>query len=80
MKSFSIQTLASKAAESEWAAPYPDAAHWVSTARVKGGKKATARSLASLQPAQSREGSKDSEYVFTSSNVSKAGIMTTIFI
>jgi len=30
--------LARKAAESEWAAPDPDAVHWVSTARVTGGE------------------------------------------
>jgi len=29
--------LASKAAKSKWAAPYPDAVQWVSTARVSGG-------------------------------------------
>jgi len=72
--------LATKAVEHEWAAPYPDAAHWVSTARVTGGKKVTARSLASLQPTPSREGLKDLEYLFASSNVSKAGILITIFI
>jgi len=72
--------IASKAVESEWAAPYPDAAHWVGTARVTGGKTVTARSWASLQPTPSRDGLKDLEYLFTSSNVSKAGIFITIFI
>jgi hypothetical protein len=72
--------LASKAVESEWAVPYPDAAHWVSTSGMTGGKKVAARLWASLQLTQSREGLKDSEYLFTSSNVSKAGILITIFI
>jgi len=72
--------LASKAAESEWAAPYPEVAHWVSTGRMTGGKKAAARLWASLQPMQSGEGLKDSEYLFTSSNVSKAKILITNFI
>jgi hypothetical protein len=72
--------LASKAVESEWAVPYPDTAHWVSTARVTGGKKVTARSWASLQPTPSREGLKDLGCLFTSSYVSKAGILITNFI
>jgi hypothetical protein len=72
--------LASKAVKSEWAAPYPNAAHWVSTARMTGGKKVAARLWASLQLTQSREGLKDSKYLFTSSNVSKAEILITIFI
>jgi hypothetical protein len=72
--------LTSKAVESKWAAPYPGTAHWVSTARVTVGKKMTARSWASLQPTQLQEGLKDLGYLFISSNVSKAGILITIFI
>jgi hypothetical protein len=72
------QTLS--AAESKWAVFYPDAAHWVSTATVTGGKKAATRSWASLQPLQPRKGLKDLEYLFTFPNVSKGGIFIIIFI
>jgi hypothetical protein len=66
--------------ELEQAVLCPDVGRWVNAARLHSGKTASARARTELWELQPRDGLKEKfVYLFTSSKVSNAGIVITIF-